>query len=316
MWRGHSGSLPKAGLPLTPLTEKIVKNIFSRLRRSITYRLLHSKFFKDIFIRHVHTYRIHYPEWRNSWGVDFTFIEYSHGATPPSPYLHDIVNGAVHLLDEEWRANPELSAPSSKLKCLYDYNNHYLLLTSIARVLKARRIVEIGTAAGMSLWSWLRSENVENVSTWDVNPLKTNKGWFQTDEIRRLVEEFIEKDSRWTQYVEDLSDAAIWSSRVQLLRDADIIFIDGPHDGAFEHKLVKMVLELNNEQNILLIFDDILTSAMVDVWRSLPLPKFDASSVGHRSGTGIALLAPRSERDSNALVAQEHIYLNPKVYPN
>jgi hypothetical protein len=291
-----------------------MNKFLNRLKKSATYRFLNSKFFKDILIKHLHIYRMHYPQWRNSWGVDFTYREYEHCSTPPSAYLHDIVNKAVHILNEEWRENSELSATNSKLKCLYDYNNHYLLFTALARVSKAKRIVEIGTASGMSLWSWLRADNVENISTWDISPI--NSIWFQNDEIKIHVQDYISKNPRWTQYVEDLSDSLVWDSRSKLLCDADIIFIDGPHDGKFENKLVKLVLELDNSKNILLIFDDILTSAMVDVWRSLPLEKLDASSVGHYSGTGMALLPPRSERSADAFAVREIEYLNPKKYPN
>ena len=277
---------------------KILREILKRLRLSITYRLLSSNRFKSLFIQHIRNCRLHYPEHRNGSGADFTFLEYSHSASPPPPYLHDILNGAVHLLDEEWRMNSGFIALSPQLKPLYDYNSHYLLLTAIARVLEAKRIVEIGTGSGMSLWAWLRSDKMETVSTWDILPLKENTSWFQNNEIKKLVEDSMLNDLRWTQYVEDLLDPEVWSSRVQLFLDADIIFIDGPHDGIFEKKAVNNILELRNESNILIIFDDIWVSSLVDVWRDLPLPKLDATSVGHQSGTGLAMLPPRLERET------------------
>ncbi|OGT39847.1 MAG: hypothetical protein A3E81_01620 [Gammaproteobacteria bacterium RIFCSPHIGHO2_12_FULL_36_30] len=223
-------------------------------------------------------------------------MEYSHSVSPPSSYLHDILNKAVHVLENEWYENSKFREIPSELKVLYDYNNHYLLLTAIANVINAERIVEIGTAAGDSLWSWLRLENIKSVSTWDIFPIETCTGWFHNNVHQQFVQEFIQKDKRWTQYVEDLTQQEIWFLRKDLFENTDIIFIDGPHNGIFENTIFQNILGLKNERNILLIFDDILVSSMVDFWRNITLPKLDATSVGHQSGTGLALLLPYHER--------------------
>lgn len=267
-----------------------------RLRRSVSRLLLSNHRFKGLLIRHIRNNRLRYLELRDVCGADCTFIERSDRASPPPLHLHDILNRAVHILAEEWRVDLGFTASSSRFRCLYDLSKDYLLLTSIARVLEARKIVEIGTGAGSSLWAWLRSEKVQTVSTWDVVPLKESTGWLQNTETRKFVEDSLLNDPRWTQYVEDISDSEVWFARVQLFVDADIIFINGPHDGIFEKKLIDGFLELQNESNILLIFDDIWASPMVNVWCDLPLAKLDATLVGHRSGTGLALLPPRAER--------------------
>jgi len=295
---------PSAVTPVNSSTK--VGNFFRRARQSALACLLRTIGFKDALLHHIKSRRLQYPEWNNlpgasfiTAGADFTFVEYCHRTSPPSTYLHDILNRAVHALEEEYQANSGFRTMSSELDCIYDYNNHYLLLTAIARVTKAERIAEIGTAAGSSLWSWLRSEHLTSLSTWDVVSLTNNTGWFHNKAHQKLVEESIYKDKRWTQYVEDLAQPEVWAARTEILVTADIIFIDGPHNGAFESVIFDHILQLKNDRNILLIFDDIWVSSMVDFWRSIQLPKLDATPIGHQSGTGLALLLPYGERCSS-----------------
>jgi|SRR3990167_9766822 len=280
-----------------------ISTIKRKLLSSVLKNYVRRIGFKDALLKQIRENRLQYPEWNNSSsfnfttpGVDFTFMEYSHSVSPPSSYLHDILNKAVHVLENEWYENSKFREIPSELKVLYDYNNHYLLLTAIANVINAERIVEIGTAAGDSLWSWLRLENIKSVSTWDIFPIETCTGWFHNNVHQQFVQEFIQKDKRWTQYVEDLTQQEIWFLRKDLFENTDIIFIDGPHNGIFENTIFQNILGLKNERNILLIFDDILVSSMVDFWRNITLPKLDATSVGHQSGTGLALLLPYHER--------------------
>ena len=294
---------PTTVAPINPKTW--FGNFFKKMRQSASIYLLRTIGFKNILLTHIKTRRLQYPEWNNatnnhftSAGADFTFIEYRHNPSPPSTYLHDILNRSVHILEQEWHENAGFSAVSSELDCIYDYHNHYLLLTAIAKVTNAEKIAEIGTASGSSLWSWLRSEHVKSITTWDIVPLENNKGWFHNKAHQEWVEKSIKKDNRWIQYVEDLAKPEVWTSRVELLSNAEIIFIDGPHNGAFENIILNYILKLKNEHNILLIFDDIWVSSMVDFWRSIKLPKLDATSVGHQSGTGLALLLPFHKRDS------------------
>lgn len=258
--------------------------------------------FKNILLKQIKEKRFQYPDWNNNTGngiktggVDFTFIEYFHCSSPHSSYLHDIANRAVHVLEKEWHEKKDHPIPSD-LRVLYDYNNHYLLLTAIAKVTNAKNIVEVGTAAGSSLWSWLRLDNIKSVSTWDIFPIETCTGWFHNDAHQKLVETLIHNDERWTQYVERLDQESIWALRKEIFAQADIIFIDGPHNGTFEQALFQNILQLENKKNILLILDDIHVSSMLDFWHSIALPKLDATSIGHQSGTGLILLLPYQER--------------------
>lgn len=259
--------------------------------------------FRDALLKQIRTNRFQYPDYARAnfdsktAGVDFTFIEHGYQTLPHSSYLHDISNKAVRALEAEWQATAEFrNTLPPELNCLYNYNNHYLLLTAIAKAINAERIAEIGTAAGDSLWSWLRSETIKSVSTWDIFPIAECTGWFHNTTHQKFIEEFIHKDDRWTQYVENLTQQATWDCRKNIFSNVDIIFIDGPHNGVFENTIFNNILKLKNERNILLIFDDILLSSMVDFWRDISLPKLDITSIGHQSGTGLAFLLPYQER--------------------
>ncbi|MFA6189474.1 MAG: glycosyltransferase family A protein [Sulfuricurvum sp.] len=270
--------------------------LFRNKLRNLKYRFLQSAFFKIRLLTHLKKDRLHYPEYSelDAQGVDFTFIEYRQKTTPPNLILHDISNKVVHLLNKEWLERKDNI--EEDLNFVFDYNNHYLLLSALAQVRGASNIVEIGTAAGTSLWAWLRSDSVKLVNTWDINPLATNKGWFSNEKHMKLVEDSIYSDTRWKQHIENLTDSEVWSNKKHLFENADIIFIDGPHDGIFEDKLLGNILNLKNEKDILLVFDDILLSSMIDFWHMLALPKLDITSIGHQSGTGLALLEPHLMR--------------------
>jgi hypothetical protein len=129
------------------------------------------------------------------------------------------------------------------------------------------------------------------VYTWDISPLMQSYSWLATEDCKQLVTNTLDRESkRWAQFIEDLSDPEVWRLRSAQIMDADIIFVDGPQDGIFERKLWSNIDSLQNPRDILLVFDDIRISSMVDFWNSLPLAKLDITFIGHQSGTGIALL--------------------------
>jgi hypothetical protein len=75
-------------------------------------------------------------------------------------------------------------------------------------------------------------------------------------------------------------------TQIDTLRGADFILVDGPKDGAWEQNFCDAVLPKLSGSRKLPVFDDIRLLAMVQIWRDLPYPKLDATSVGHWSGTG------------------------------
>ena len=63
--------------------------------------------------------------------------------------------------------------------------------------------------------------------------------------------------------------------------------MDAPKDGRFEQAFVATALEQLRDRRRIVVFDDIRLLPMVELWRTLPFSRVDATSLGHWSGTGI-----------------------------
>lgn len=85
-----------------------------------------------------------------------------------------------------------------------------------------------------------------------------------------------------------LDDTGMSSRRlIDLTKEAELIFIDGPKDGVFEYKLVEYFKELNLDNNPIIFFDDINQIEMLNLWHDIEKPKFDITSLGQFTGTGL-----------------------------
>lgn len=285
------------GLSKASIAE-IGRRVCSMLRGSIKHvvrRILSVKRFRmrleSIFIRFLRQNRFHHVRHANDAGIDVTFIEYKHVAVPPDRRLVNIAVTAARMLCIEGEGTASSDELPKDFCSLFDFGNHYLLLTELAKARQAKNIVEIGMADGASLWSWLRAECVNKVYSWYLQPLEDSYNWSVLGNCKKMVQDVLEHESsRWTQYVEDLHAHEVWEARSSLIAAADIIFVNGPHDGFFERKLLSRIISLSNLKDILLVFNKIRISTMVGFWNSLSLPKLDITFIGHQSGTGIALL--------------------------
>ena len=157
---------------------------------------------------------------------------------------------------------------------------HYRLLTALAEVREARAIVEIGTFTGASALSFLAVEGVERVTTYDV------VAWDDLPPTLLRADDF---GARLDQRLIDLSDDVAFAREASTLAAADLVFVDGPKDGAFEHAFLPKLLSLPVEHEQLIVLDDVRVMPMLNLWRSLPLAKLDAGGLGHWSGTGLVL---------------------------
>lgn len=157
---------------------------------------------------------------------------------------------------------------------------HYRLLAGLAKVLKPKLIIEIGTAEGLSALAFAEAMGPEcRVVTFDLIPWREySQTFFRPDDFNagRIVQE-----------IADLSDSAVFARYRSLLSEADLIFIDGPKDGRFEDLFVERLEE--TQLHALCVFDDIRLWNMLHLWRELRWPKLDITSFGHWSGTGLAL---------------------------
>jgi len=84
-----------------------------------------------------------------------------------------------------------------------------MLLLAIVETLNARQIVEVGTASGRSLCSFLSAPNIEFVTNFDIIPLSSNMGWISPESID-VMDQFLEENrDRWSQHVVDVADEPV-----------------------------------------------------------------------------------------------------------
>jgi len=273
------------------------KKIAFKILRKIRFITFTSTPFLRQLITQVRKNRLHLSEINNYGGIEISYIEYtSHVKFAPLSLLKLAYDSYEKMFEKSNWINVQVEANPQLLQ-LYDTNNHYNLFTELASQYKAKNILEIGTASGISLYSWLKCDSIQKVNTFDLLAIDNNQDWFRNASMQEAVNQYIAQEKiRWEQFICDLSDPHVFKSHIDTILSSDIIFIDGPHNGDFEHALLANILSLQNKSEILLIFDDILLSPMVEFWNSLPLPKLDISFIGHQSGTGLALLRPYSQR--------------------
>lgn len=164
---------------------------------------------------------------------------------------------------------------------------HYKLLGGLVKSLGARRIVEIGTATGLSaLTLMLELPRDGKLTTFDVVPWP--KYYDGT-----VLEEADFADGRLTQVLDDLQQPSVVEKHRALLEEADFIFIDAAKDGVMEQRFIDNLKPLNYRNAPIVMFDDIRVWNMLKIWRELDRPKLDLTSFGHWSGTGLVDWAAR-----------------------
>jgi predicted O-methyltransferase YrrM len=159
---------------------------------------------------------------------------------------------------------------------------HYRFLTALAEVTETRCAVEVGTFQGPGALALLAGMPTGKVVTYDLIP------WHQIDGALLREEDF---GDRLEQRIGDLSEPSYFRAQIGTLREADLLFIDGPKDGVFEQRFLPQLLSELRDRRRLLVIDDIRVLNMVRLWRELRCTKFDATSFGHWSGTGMAFSA-------------------------
>lgn len=199
----------------------------------------------------------------------------------PSPYLIHLALDMAREV-EAVRLEELASRPQIQANMLLQWpGEHYKMLAALVRVLKPRRIVEIGTLHG---WSALAMKEYlpedGRIDAFDI--LDWNK--FSNSSFR--PDDFA--DGRLVYHVDDLTDPTVVAKHHNLLANAELVFLDGPHDGDTECRMIENFRKVTFVRNPLFVFDDIKINEMLKFWRDLPLPKMDITSLGHYSGTGIA----------------------------
>jgi len=155
---------------------------------------------------------------------------------------------------------------------------HYKILPAIAHAGKVKRVIEIGSATGMSALQ-LRQYGLKvtcfDILEWDLieNTLLANS-------------DFSDGNLSWI--VEDLGNPTAFEAHRRMLENADLIFIDAPKDGIFEYHLIPKLLNLDYVNPFtILVIDDINFYNMKDLWHSIGPGRIDFTFLGHVSGTGV-----------------------------
>jgi len=177
----------------------------------------------------------------------------------------------------------------------YEYDNdlqdsvqgqHYHLLPIVINALNCKKVIEIGTFLGASSKSILLNTDAK-VITFDLIPYEqiSPKGYLHQDDLSLL---------RFRQECIDLGDKKNFNEIENEFYDCDLIFLDGPKDGSFEQKFLNNIITLceHKSMSIYVLIDDIRVSSMVSVWNKITYPKFDLTSIGHWSGTGLVHINP------------------------
>ncbi len=204
-------------------------------------------------------------------------IIYAPNEVKPNDFLINLISKALLIAwaEEIDAVNPDLT---DGVYCNIFPGEHYRLLKAIAKILNPKKIVEVGTYTGMGARALLQGQSQGSVYTYDIFP------WTHFES--HLTQKDFD-NGKVIQILADLSNQAEFDKNLDLLNEAEIIFIDGPKDGVFEYQLLPLLKRLKPKENKLLILDDIRFVNMVDLWISIQSPKLDASSLGHWSGTGM-----------------------------
>jgi predicted O-methyltransferase YrrM len=156
---------------------------------------------------------------------------------------------------------------------------HYKLLAALTKIIQPKLVIELGTYLGYSSLC-IKSALPEKgkVLTFDVVP------W---SEFSNTILKESDFDKQLEQVIDDVTIPSVFNQYRIVFEEADIVFIDALKDGVQEYKFLENFSRLQFKSKCLFIFDDIRLWNMLDIWYHLEKPKFDLTSFGHWSGTGL-----------------------------
>jgi hypothetical protein len=165
----------------------------------------------------------------------------------------------------------DMKSIEPKITTYHDYftlpsgQEHYRLLRYLAKVIDGT-VIEIGTHAATSVVA-MSADTTHPIVTYDI-----------VNEKHREFEDLPTVTFRLCEFSDDVEYR-------DTILSAPMIFIDAPHDGAFEMFCYQWLKD--NKYKGLTIWDDIhLNEPMRQFWSRVNLPKLDLSKYGHITGTG------------------------------
>jgi hypothetical protein len=142
---------------------------------------------------------------------------------------------------------------------------HYRLLTYLSYYFNNVSFVDVGTLKGSSALALSTNTNNSVYSFNISNQLQLKKK---------------------PQNIEFIVDDVINGKYDSILLESKLILLDTFHDGSFEKKFLNYLVNL--QYNGILLLDDIyLNLEMRNFWESITFEKYDATNIGHITGTGV-----------------------------
>lgn len=218
------------------------------------------------------------------WPVQARHVEPSLAApveTPPSRRLLDVALQAAGVA-RSIELDALVARGHDELANVWP-GEHYRLLAALVACMRPKLVLEIGTATGMSALAMLTTlDRDARLVTFDL------EGWQGYSQYSGgILEQADFADGRLEQRLDDLSTPAGWRANAELLRAAELIFVDAKHDGAQERRFLQGFEEVGLDNAPIVVFDDIRVWGMVGFWQEIARAKLDLTSFGHWSGTGL-----------------------------
>lgn len=158
--------------------------------------------------------------------------------------------------------------------------DHYRLLAGLVAQLQPKTVIEIGTFTGMGTLALAHSlPPGGRIFTFDLVPWQDfPQTWLRESDFA---------DGRITQIIANIAEPGGIAPYRDLFSEASFLFVDGPKDGTTEQGFLEALTHIDYRNDPIMLFDDIRLVNMVDLWRRLDRPKFDLTSFGHWSGSGL-----------------------------
>lgn len=152
-------------------------------------------------------------------------------------------------------------------------SEHYKLLTYLSNQIDNVKILDAGTHYGCSCLALAQNKNniIYTYDNMDYMPDKNYQLPFKSDYDNVI-------------YIKE----NVFNLSIEEFKEFEIILLDTNHYGPEEIEFYKLLIDNNYEGY--LILDDIFSPThpnMLKFWNSIDKPKYDLTSVGHCTGTGV-----------------------------
>ena len=200
-------------------------------------------------------------------------------ARPSAKLVKLVMNAGLRAQEIDLKPIAKTFAPDMANYLQLWPGEHYRFLAALVELTQPKLIIEIGTGTGsgaLTMKSFLPADG--KVVTYDVVP------WQQMENTGIRAEHI---DSQFEQRTCDLTQASVAETQASLFREADMIFVDALKDGFMERYFAEWFDKIGLPKNPLVVFDDIHMKTSLPTWRKIPYSKFNATSLGHWTGTGL-----------------------------